>query len=57
MRLLYAILLCVGFDLHWSWYAISIAVWCAGKAWLHYGGVRGFIDTHFADDIPGELKR
>lgn len=59
MRLLYAILLCAGFNLHWVWYALSVAVWLAGKAWLHYGGIGGFIATHFDDGegIPSELRK
>ena len=27
MRLIYALILCAGFELHWGWYVASVAVW------------------------------
>lgn len=59
MRLVYALLLCAGFNLSWPWYALSIGTWCAGKLYLHYGGIGGFLATHFGnvEGIPPELVK
>ena len=35
MRLVYALILCAGFDLRWSWYLLAIVMWTASSMWTH----------------------